>query len=105
MSTPSSGRSLPAQQASPLVRIRQNGREYDVRCVPDQTLLTAALSQGAALTYKCLQGECGKCSVQLLAGSSALRSPGAKEREKLGDKLALGYRLACQSSFSSLKQR
>lgn len=93
-----------AQQASPLVRIRQRGREYEVRSVPAQTLLTAALSQGVPLAYKCLQGDCGRCTVQLLAGSLALREPGDKEREKLGDKLAQGYRLACQSSFPPSKQ-
>jgi ferredoxin len=83
------------------VRVKQRDQEYDVRYASCQTLLQAAIEQGQPLAYKCQQGYCGKCSVQLITGSSLLAPPTNQEQEKLGSKLSQGYRLACQSSFRS----
>lgn len=81
------------------VRVKQRDQVFQVRAVPRETLLSAALAQGQTIEYKCQQGHCGKCTVQLIEGSSRLSSPGAQEKEKLGSKLSQGYRLACQSTF------
>lgn len=89
------------QESTPVVRVRQNGRQFAVKAVPSQTLLSAALAQGANLAYKCQQGSCGKCTVQLLAGGTCLAAPTTQEQDRLGGKLVQGYRLACQSSFRS----
>ncbi|WP_301170317.1 2Fe-2S iron-sulfur cluster binding domain-containing protein [Brevibacillus nitrificans] len=95
----------PRSSTNPFVHVTQRGQRFSVRMAPGQSLLSAALSQGQALSYKCLQGHCGKCCVQVTTGSSTLTKPNAREQEKLGTKLAQGYRLACQTSFSSTLQR
>lgn len=81
------------------VRLKQQDQEFRIRFASCQTLLQAAQEQGQPLAYKCQQGHCGKCTVQLMAGSTLLASPTHQEQEKLGRKLAQGYRLACQSTF------
>lgn len=90
-------------QASVLVK--QRDLVFQVRAVPQETLLSAALAQGHPLAYKCQQGHCGKCTVQLMEGGSCLSSPTDQEQEKLGSKLTQGYRLACQSTFRSTTQK
>ncbi|OUQ90382.1 ferredoxin [Brevibacillus brevis] len=83
------------------VQVKQRSQTLPVRYAPSQTLLQAALTQAQPIAYKCQQGHCGKCSVQILAGASLLDTPTGQEKEKLGEKLATGYRLACQSTFRS----
>ncbi|MDF2680727.1 MAG: hypothetical protein K0R47_1917 [Brevibacillus sp.] len=94
---------LQGEQVS--VRVKQRDQVFQVHAVPRETLLSAALAQGHPLAYKCQQGHCGKCSVQLMEGSSCLSSPTDQEQEKLGSKLTQGYRLACQSTFRSTIQK
>lgn len=84
-----------------VVRVKQWDQEFSIRFASCQTLLQAAQEQGQSLAYKCQQGYCGKCSVQLLSGSSLFDSPTEQERKKLGGKLPQGYRLACQTAFRS----
>jgi len=48
------------------------------------------------LKYKCGMGKCGTCAARVLAGGEALGEPGWKERERLGERLAQGWRLMCQ---------
>ncbi|QRG67459.1 2Fe-2S iron-sulfur cluster-binding protein [Brevibacillus choshinensis] len=92
------------QQNVQHVRVKQRDQVFQVRAVPRETILSAALAQGQAIEYKCQQGQCGKCAVQLIEGSSCLSSPGNQEKDKLGSKLSQGYRLACQSTFRSMTQ-
>ncbi|CAI9003123.1 Ferredoxin [Brevibacillus sp. IT-7CA2] len=83
------------------VQVKQRSQTMPVRYTPSQTLLQAALTQDQPIAYKCQQGHCGKCSVQIVAGASLLDTPTGQEKAKLGEKLATGYRLACQSTFRS----
>jgi ferredoxin len=87
------------------VRVKQRDQEHLIRLIPGVTLLDAALSQKEDLAYKCQQGHCGKCTVQIISGVSLLGSPTEQEREKLGSKIAMGYRLACQTAFADSLQR
>ncbi|MFS0557589.1 2Fe-2S iron-sulfur cluster-binding protein [Brevibacillus sp. 179-C9.3 HS] len=84
-----------------LVQLKQRSQTMQVQYAPCQTLLQAALTQDQPIAYKCQQGHCGKCSVQIIAGESLLDTPTGQEKAKLGEKLATGYRLACQSTFRS----
>ncbi|MGN7469190.1 2Fe-2S iron-sulfur cluster-binding protein [Brevibacillus sp. SAFN-007a] len=83
------------------VEVKQHDHTISIEQAPCQTLLQAALAQGQPLAYKCQQGYCGKCRVLVVSGTSLLAAPTGPEREKLGKKLASGYRLACQSTFRS----
>ncbi|MED4583757.1 2Fe-2S iron-sulfur cluster-binding protein [Brevibacillus choshinensis] len=94
---------LQGGQAS--VRVKQRDQVFHVHAVPRETLLSAALAQGYPVAYKCQQGLCGKCTVQLMEGGSCLSSPTDQEQQKLGSKLTQGYRLACQSTFRSTIQK
>ncbi|BAH46512.1 hypothetical protein BBR47_55350 [Brevibacillus brevis NBRC 100599] len=89
------------QSEQKLVQVKQRSQTMPVRYTPSQTLLQAALTQAQPIAYKCQQGHCGKCSVQIVAGASLLDTPTGQEKAKLGEKLATGYRLACQSTFRS----
>ncbi|WJQ81264.1 2Fe-2S iron-sulfur cluster-binding protein [Brevibacillus brevis] len=89
------------QSKQKLVQVKQRSQTMPVRYTPSQTLLQAALTQAQPIAYKCQQGHCGKCSVQIVAGASLLDTPTGQEKTKLGEKLATGYRLACQSTFRS----
>lgn len=89
------------QSEQKLVQVKQRSQTMPVRYTPSQTLLQAALTQAQPIAYKCQQGHCGKCSVQIVAGASLLDTPTGQEKAKLGEKLATGYRLACQSTFCS----
>ncbi|UKL00846.1 2Fe-2S iron-sulfur cluster-binding protein [Brevibacillus brevis] len=89
------------QSEQKLVQVKQRSQTMPVRYTPSETLLQAALTQDLPIAYKCQQGHCGKCSVQIVAGASLLDTPTGQEKAKLGEKLATGYRLACQSTFRS----
>lgn len=105
VSRKTAGSSAARLQKEQHVRVKQRDQVFQVRAVPRETLLSAALAQGQTIEYKCQQGHCGKCTVQMIEGSSCLASPGAQEKEKLGSKLGQGYRLACQSTFRSVTQK
>ena len=41
-------------------------------------------------------GKCGKCASRVVAGAEHLPPPNWKENERLGERIAAGYRLVCQ---------
>ena len=48
------------------------------------------------LSYGCGMGKCGKCACRVLGGAEHLPPPNWKEEERLGARLAAGWRLVCQ---------
>lgn len=48
------------------------------------------------LRYECGMGKCAKCACRVIAGGEALPPVNWKEKKQLGDRIAQGYRLACQ---------
>jgi ferredoxin len=46
--------------------------------------------------YRCGMGKCGTCASRIMGGGEHLPPPNWKEKKILGDRLAAGYRLACQ---------
>jgi NAD(P)H-flavin reductase/ferredoxin len=65
-------------------------------CLPEETLLTAALRAGYAAPYECASGTCGSCKARLINGAVRRRWAGAtglSERDRRrGDRI-----LCCQS--------
>jgi ferredoxin len=48
------------------------------------------------LKFKCGMGKCGTCASRVLEGGEHLPAPSAKEAERLGPRIAEGWRLMCQ---------
>ena len=48
------------------------------------------------LKYRCGMGKCGTCASRILKGGEHLPEPNWKEKQLLGERLQLGYRLCCQ---------
>ncbi|SDR49754.1 2Fe-2S iron-sulfur cluster-binding protein [Paraburkholderia tuberum] len=48
------------------------------------------------LRYECGMGKCSKCACRVMSGAQHLPEPNWKEKKQLGERLAQGYRLACQ---------
>ncbi|MGF6874863.1 2Fe-2S iron-sulfur cluster-binding protein [Paraburkholderia sp. MM5477-R1] len=48
------------------------------------------------LRYECGMGKCSKCTCRVMSGAQYLPEPNWKEKKQLGERLAQGYRLACQ---------
>jgi 3-ketosteroid 9alpha-monooxygenase subunit B len=74
-------------------RARLDGEEYEVPCIPGETLLECMLADGLDPAYQCMDGRCGTCMVRLSNGDVEMR------RNKVLSKrdLEQGYVLLCQS--------
>jgi len=73
------------------VSIQPSGRQFTMR--RDDTVLSAALSEGIGLPYGCKDGACGSCKCKLLEGRVI---HGAHQAKALSaDEEAAGYLLTC----------
>ncbi|WP_180994116.1 2Fe-2S iron-sulfur cluster-binding protein [Bacillus sp. Marseille-P3661] len=61
------------------------------------SLLDNALKLGLNIDYKCKQGRCGKCKINISQGLSEVSNPTEAETRKLGHELIQHFRLACQT--------
>lgn len=76
------------------VTIRQDGRDRAiVLSGDDESILDAALRQGADLPYACKGGVCATCKCKVLRGEVSMATNYSLEP----DELAAGYVLSCQS--------
>jgi ferredoxin len=83
----------------PKVEFRKAGAVHAGEVPPNANLVVrAGIRQFPFphLRYGCGMGKCTKCACRVLAGAEHLPPPNWKEKKLLGDKLAAGYRLACQ---------
>lgn len=81
----------------PKVTLHGNGQWREQEVAEGSNLVVlAATRRFANLKYGCGMGKCTKCTVRVLSGADGLPEPNWKERKLLGDRLELGYRLACQ---------
>ena len=60
-------------------------------------LLRVAIRNNCGVPFKCASGNCGTDRVRVLAGADQLIPARKRERERLGELLDEGYRLACQT--------
>ncbi|KFD20433.1 MAG: phenylacetate-CoA oxygenase/reductase subunit PaaK [Yokenella regensburgei] len=82
------------QAGGQTVTVRQDGRERLVTLTADdESILDAALRQGADLPYACKGGVCATCKCKVLRGSVSMATNYSLE----ADELAAGYVLSCQS--------
>jgi ferredoxin len=83
----------------PVVTFHRNGQAHTAE-IPSRTNLVvrAGIRQFPYphLQYQCGMGRCGRCASRILAGADHLPPPNWKEQRLLGERLAQGYRLACQ---------
>jgi ring-1,2-phenylacetyl-CoA epoxidase subunit PaaE len=76
------------------VTIRQDGRDRLVALsAEDDSILDAALRQGADLPFACKGGVCATCKCKVLRGEVAMAANYSLEAEEL----AAGYVLSCQA--------
>lgn len=81
----------------PNVTLHQNGQVYQQEVGANSNLVVlAGIKKFAHLKYGCGMGKCTKCMVKVISGAESLPEPNWKENKMLGEKLAGGYRLACQ---------
>ncbi|MFM7671431.1 MAG: 1,2-phenylacetyl-CoA epoxidase subunit PaaE [Bacteroidota bacterium] len=84
-----------------IVTLRVDGRAIDLR-IPrngSQTILDAALQQGADLPYACKGGMCCTCKAKLLEGEAKMEVNWGLEEEEVQQ----GYILTCQAVPTSEK--
>ncbi|MGJ7485698.1 2Fe-2S iron-sulfur cluster-binding protein [Variovorax sp. LT2P21] len=83
----------------PIITFHKGGQVYRDE-VKDNTNLVvrAGIKQFPYphLRYECGMGKCSKCACRVIAGMEHLPPPNWKEKKQLGERLAAGYRLACQ---------
>ncbi len=76
------------------VTVRQDGRDREIVLnADDESILDAALRQGADLPYACKGGVCATCKCKVLRGKVAMETNYSLEP----DELAAGYVLSCQA--------
>ena len=83
----------------PFVTFHKNGQVYRDEVRPQTNLVVrAGIRQFPFphLSYQCGMGKCSTCACRVLAGAEHLPAPNWKERKQLGERLAQGWRLACQ---------
>ena len=60
-------------------------------------LLRVAIRNECGIPFKCASGNCGTDRVRMLEGAEHCDPPRRRERDRLGQLLGEGYRLACQT--------
>jgi ferredoxin len=84
----------------PTIYFRTSGRRVDFADGDDVNLLRTSIRHDCGVPYKCASGNCGTDRVLVEAGAENLSRIRPKERDRLGDALEDGYRLACQTYVS-----
>ncbi|HEY4467743.1 MAG TPA: 1,2-phenylacetyl-CoA epoxidase subunit PaaE [Klebsiella sp.] len=87
-------RAIGVQAEGRTVTIRQDGRDRTITLrAEDDSILDAALRQGADLPFSCKGGVCATCRCKVLRGEVAMAANYSLE----ADEIAAGYVLSCQS--------
>jgi ferredoxin len=84
----------------PRIRFDTSDREVAFPDGDEVNLLRVAIRNECGIPFKCASGNCGTDRVRLLAGAEHCIPPRRRERERLGELLEQGYRLACQTYVS-----
>lgn len=87
-------RATTVQAQGQKVTVRQDGRDREITLTADdESILDAALRQGADLPYACKGGVCATCKCKVLRGKVDMATNYSLEP----DELAAGYVLSCQA--------
>lgn len=87
-------RTVSVQAEGQKVTVRQDGRDREITLTADdESILDAALRQGADLPYACKGGVCATCKCKVLRGRVDMATNYSLEP----DELAAGYVLSCQA--------
>ena len=81
----------------PTIRFETTDREVDFPEGDEVNLLRVAIRNNCGVPFKCASGNCGTDRLRVLAGAENLIPSRKRERDRLGELVAEGYRLACQT--------
>ena len=75
------------------VKILYDDQEYNIKVLPDQSILDAGIGSNIDLPFSCQAGICGACKTKLLSGDVNMETNDALSDEEINE----GYILACQA--------
>lgn len=82
----------------PRITFVTSGQVLDLPPADDPpNLLRVSIRNDCGLPWRCATGTCGTDRVRVLEGAENIAPPRRRERDRLGDLIDQGYRLACQS--------
>jgi ferredoxin len=81
----------------PTVWYRTSDTKVEFEDGEEVNLLRVAIRNDCGVPYKCASGNCGTDRVFIEEGAEHLSRVRPKERDRLGDDVDRGYRLACQT--------
>ncbi len=84
----------------PSIKFVTTGRSIEFPDGDDVNLLRIAIRNDCGVPYRCASGNCGTDRVLVTEGAENLSLPQMRERDRLGDLLEQGWRLACQTYVS-----
>src|SRR4051812_50196703 len=81
----------------PTIRFETTDRDVPFAEGDEVNLLRVAIRNDCGVPFKCASGNCGTDRVRVLAGAENLMPSRKRERERLGELVSQGYRLAGQT--------
>jgi ferredoxin len=84
----------------PAIRFVTSDRVVEFDEGSEVNLLRTAIRNDCGVPYKCASGNCGTDRVHVESGAENLSPVRRKERDRLGDLVEEGWRLACQTYTS-----
>lgn len=84
----------------PIINFVTSGCSVEFPEGDDVNLLRIAVRNDCGVPYRCASGNCGTDRVFVTEGVEHLSLPRIRERDRLGDLIEQGWRLACQTYVS-----
>lgn len=84
----------------PSIHFKTSGAVVEFEEGDEVNVLRVSIRNDCGLPYKCASGNCGTDRIRVEEGAENLSRIRPKERERLGDEIDQGYRLACQTYAS-----
>jgi ferredoxin len=81
----------------PTIRFSTADRDVEFPDGEEVNLLRVAIRNDCGIPFKCASGNCGTDRVRVESGLENCVTPRRRERERLGELVEQGYRLACQT--------
>ena len=87
----------PVEIAMPKIRFQTSKKTVEFPDGDDVNILRVSIRGECGVPWRCASGNCGTDRILIKEGSEYLSTPRRRERERLGDLITQGYRLACQT--------